>query len=130
METEVESTGKRWWRKYSPEFKQGAVDRLIKGESATGIATELGIRRKFLYAWKDAGWGTNGIRRDRPPFEKADPRQQQIARQQQKIAELERLTGQQAAELDFFAAALRNVKETRPNKDVISGLGSSARSNR
>lgn len=48
-------TGRRWW-KYGPEFKRGAVDRMLAGESVTVLARELGIRRKFLYlhrAWKD-----------------------------------------------------------------------------
>ena len=88
---------------------------------------ELGIRGKFLYAWRDKGFGTNGVRRDvirAVPADKADPRQQQIERQQKKIAELERLTGQQAAELDFFASALRAVEEPRPKTDASSGGGS------
>lgn len=34
------------------------------------------------------------------------------AQLQTRISELERLTGKQAAELDFFAAALRSVQET------------------
>ena len=41
-------TGRRWW-KYGPEFKRGAVDRMLAGESVTVLARELGIRRKFLY---------------------------------------------------------------------------------
>ena len=48
---------------------------------------ELGIRGKFLYAWRDKGFGTNGVRRDvirAVPADKADPRQQQIERQQKK----------------------------------------------
>lgn len=131
METRVEEPRQRWWIKYSPEFKQAAVDRLLNGESGTLIAKELGIRRKFLYAWKDKGFGTDGVGRDvtrAVSADQADPQQQQIARQQQKIAELERLTGQQAAELDFFAAALRAVKEPRLKTDASSGGGSTQRS--
>jgi transposase len=131
METRVEQPRKSWWIKYSPELKQAGVDRLLAGESATAIAKDLGIRRKLLYKWKDAGFGTNGMRRQpaqAATIDPTDPLQQQIARQQHKIAELERLTGQQAAELDFFAAALRAVKESRLKTDASSGGGSTQRS--
>ncbi len=102
----------RRWSKYSPEFKRTAVDRIVAGESPTAVARELGIRCKFLYAWKAAGKGSQGA----PTVSKkvdGDPQEQEVARLQRRIAELERLTGKQTAELDFFAAALRSVKETR-----------------
>ncbi|MFZ1007502.1 MAG: hypothetical protein WAN65_11730, partial [Candidatus Sulfotelmatobacter sp.] len=35
-----------------------AVDRLLAGESPTGVVRELGIRRKFLYQCWNQGWGT------------------------------------------------------------------------
>jgi transposase len=130
METRVENRRGRQWYKYSPEFKQAAVDRFVRGESAAAVAAELKIRRKFLYAWRDAGYGSNraGARPQSEACHDEDPQQQQIAKQQQRIAELERLTGQQAAELDFFVAALRATKELRPNKDGNSGSGSTQRS--
>ena len=103
----------------------------MKGESATAIARELGIRRKFLYAWRDAGLGTNRIgakpARTVVIDEKAEL-QQELAKQQQKIADLERLIGQQTAELDFFAAALRAIKEPPLSKKVSSDAGSTRRS--
>ena len=43
--------------------------------------------------------------------EEQDPRQREIEKLQKRIAELERLAGKQTAELDFFVAALRSVKE-------------------
>lgn len=39
-------------RKYPPELKRAAVDRVVAGEGATAVARELGIRRKFLYQEK------------------------------------------------------------------------------
>ena len=93
---------------------------MVAGESPTALARELGIRCKFLYAWKAAGRGSQGA----PPLQErvpADPQEQEIARLQRRISELERLTGRQTAELDFFAAALRSVKETRRKSGVSSG---------
>lgn len=115
--------GGQRWSKYSPEFKRTAVDRMVAGESPTALARELGIRCKFLYAWKAAGKGSQGAI---PLPEKAgdDPQEQEIARLQRRISELERLTGRQTAELDFFAAALRSVKETRRKSGANSGEGS------
>ena len=112
-----QADGQRW-SKYSPEFKRTAVDRMVAGESPTVLARELGIRCKFLYAWKAAGRGSQGA----PPREKVadDPQEHEIARLQRRISELERLTGRQTAELDFFAAALRSVKETRRQNGASS----------
>lgn len=118
--------GRKWW-KYSPEFKRNAVDRMMAGEGVTALAAELGIRRKFLYAWKEAGLGSGA--RAKPRIEaESDPRARQIAELQKQIAELERLAGQQSAELDFFAAALRNIEGSRPNSGADSDDGSMPRS--
>jgi transposase-like protein len=38
---------------YETGFKLAAVRRVLAGESVSGVAQELGIRRKRLYAWKD-----------------------------------------------------------------------------
>jgi len=108
------------WSKYSPEFKRAAVDRMVAGESPTAIARGLSIRCKFLYAWKAAGKGSQGAP---PAVEKVDndPPEHAIARLQRRISDLERLIGKQTAELDFFAAALRSVKETRRKSGASSG---------
>lgn len=110
-------------RRYSTKFKQAAVARLAAGESATAIAKDMEIRRKFLYAWRDEARAASGVKHIAE-----DPQEQLIAQQQQKIAELERLAGKQAAQLDFFDAALRATKESRPNRSVDSGDGSTRRS--
>jgi len=115
--------GGRKWFKYSPDFKRKAVDRIVAGESPTAVARELGIRCKFLYAWKAEGKGSQGVPAPAEEVD-ADPQQREIAKLQKKISELERLAGRQTAELDFFAAALRSVKETRRK----SGAGSGAES--
>jgi len=114
-----EADGQRW-SKNSPDFKRTAVDRMVAGESPTALARELGIRCKFLYAWKAAGRGSQGAPPPRGNVA-VDPQEHEIARLQRRISELERLTGRQTAELDFFAAALRSVKETRRKSGANSG---------
>jgi len=94
-------------KKYSEELKRGMVDRFIAGESATALAEETGILRKFVYQWKDEGWGTAG--QAKRPAEPSDDETREIGRLKKRVEDLERLTGRQAAELDFFAAALRSV---------------------
>jgi transposase len=44
---------------------------------------------------------------------------------QRRIEELERKIGQQQLELDFFRAALRQVREQRPKKGEPGGTASS-----
>lgn len=108
-------------KKYTPEFKQTSVDRFLSGESASALAQELGIRRKFLYAWRDEGHGSNAVKKPKgKSVFKEDPQDAKIAKLEQQIADLQRLAGQQAAELDFFALALRATTESRPKKKVIS----------
>ena len=125
----MSKTRGRKWYKYSPEFKQAAVDRFVAGESATALAKELGMRKKFLYTWRDDGFGSNATGKPkRESVVDEDPKDKQIAKLEQQVAELQRLAGQQAAELDFFALALRATKESRLRKKVISGFESIPRS--
>lgn len=117
------------WRKYPPEFKQKALARMAAGENISALARELKLRRKFLYLWKaqaaggGAGSGAPGL-----PGPVRQAPAGELTRLQKRIAELERLAGQQAAELDFFAAALRSIAESRPSNGRDSGSGSTPRS--
>ena len=124
----MEKTGRQWW-KYSPEFKRKAVDRMLAGEGVSALARELGVRRKFLYQWRDDGWGTAAQGKAAKPesggVTRADREKEALGN---KIAALERLVGQQAAELDFFAAALRNIGAAEPKSGVRSDGGSTKRS--
>jgi len=105
--------------KYSPEFGRQAVHRIVGGDSPTAVARELGIRNKFLYAWKAEGKGSNGTPTMKDPI-KQEAHQREIERLQKQIAELERLAGKQTAKLDFFAAALRSVKAQRQKSGASS----------
>ncbi len=41
-------------KRYSAEFKRHAVAQLDGCTNVTALAARLGIRRKFLYAWRDS----------------------------------------------------------------------------
>lgn len=121
----MEQSDGRWWSKYSPDFKRQAVDRMMAGERVSALAKQLGVRRKFLYQWREAGYGSAGpqppLRAVNRPRREGSASERLVARANQRVAELERLVGRQAAELDFFAAALRNLAEPQPISGVDSG---------
>jgi transposase-like protein len=58
-------------KSYSADFKQDAVSRMAHAKTITGLAEELGVRRKFLYLWRDqlqaGGRAALERRRGRPP---------------------------------------------------------------
>jgi len=113
-------------RVFSRGFKIGIVCRMLAGENVSGLARELKMTRKDLYAWRDrfqAG-GPEALRgRGRPP--KADAAglaasgtsakapvetpAAELEAARKRIAELERKVGQQQLDLDFFQRALRHV---------------------
>ena len=130
--------GRHRARTYSDEFKIAAVQRAVDGERVVAVAAELGIKPQLLYRW----WnnvefaGAVTLRPGRPARaaapareaaptaagrdEGATPRRRGGAAPKavppeaaKRIAELERTVGQQALELDFFAAALRHVEASR-----------------
>lgn len=107
-------------RSFSAALKLGAVKRVLDGERVVAIAEELGVRRKLIYAWKDryqqygeAGLASRQVQRvDLPDSgsRPASPRGELLTARR-RIAELERKVGKQTLELDFFAEALRRVRE-------------------
>jgi transposase-like protein len=95
------------YRRYTPEEKRLAVERLGAGETATALAAELGCGRSSVYQWRDA-WEKNGGWEDRPR-RRGPPAPGSAHRE----ADLERLVGQQQAELDFLREALRRIERAR-----------------
>jgi len=99
------------------------VDRVMAGESPAALARELGIAKKFLYEWRDAGRGSQGA----PKVKKQEADSPEVAkakRLQARILQLEQLLGRQTAELSFFEAALRSVKGTCRKSGANTGEGS------
>jgi transposase len=123
-------------RLFSREYKLAALRRMLGGENVSALARELGIRRKYLYQWRErfrAG-GPEALRtRGRPTKAEAlaiaahgvgsrpaaaegmrtPAPPDELTKAQRRIAELERKVGQQQVDLDFFQQALRQVRETR-----------------
>lgn len=109
--------GEREYRRFSREFKLGAVERMQAGESPSALARELGVRRKLLYEWKDrveAGGPENLREVGRPEAGQPVARNDQTDRR--RIAELERLVGKQQALIHFFENALQQVEAATAGK--------------
>lgn len=139
-------------RQFSREFKLAALSRMAAGANVSALAKELGVRRKYLYQWRDrfrAG-GSAALRsRGRPtrselletrtgeaieasapaPMPPPDP-PDELARAQARIVELERKIGRQELELDFFQQALRHVGDTRQPSGASGGTASTRSSRR
>jgi transposase-like protein len=119
-------------QKFSPEFKEKAVKRILSGESPGALSKELGVLRKDLYLWK------RRYRNGEPLTSRPGPRPKnrsasgtELDRAQKRIGELERKVGQQALELDFFAKALRCVESAaEPSNNEARSTSASARKQR
>lgn len=117
----------RWTR----EFKLKALCRMNDAGDVTALAAELGVDRWLLYKWRrkylaggpDAlqqigrplrsGWLGTAASPSVPAPGASTPGDSTPSVEQRRIAELERKIGQQQLDLDFFRAALRQVRETR-----------------
>jgi transposase len=143
-------------RRFSREFKLAALARMEAGENVSALARELDVRRKCLYQWRDrfrtggpialrsrgrptktealaiqsgdtASAGFPGVPSEAMP-QPSPP--DELTKAQRRIAELERKVGQQQVDLDFFQAALRQVRETRQGSGVPGGTASTRSSKR
>jgi transposase len=144
-------------RLFSREYKLAALQRMLAGENVSALARELGIRRKYLYQWRDRfrTGGADALRsRGRPTKAEAlaieahgsrspqepiptarqptfeAPPPDALTKAQRRIADLERKVGQQQVELDFFQRALRQVGETRRASGAVGATASTRSSKR
>jgi transposase len=120
-------------KRYSAEFKLDAVSRMEHCTTITGLANELGIRRKFLYQWRDqlkaGGKAALEGRRGRPPGSQSKAVSQPTASAaESRIAELARLLGRKQLELDFFKRAFEQVRGAAANRISDGGKESIAAS--
>jgi transposase len=118
-------------KKYSADFKQDAVNRMAQAETITGLAKELGVRRKFLYLWREqlqaGGRAALERRTGRPPgspTRAVSPPSPNAA--ELRIAELERLLGRKQLELDFFKRTFEQVRGVAANRTSDGGKESIA----
>ncbi len=124
-------------RRWSSEFKQAAVARMDAAERIGDLAAELGMRRELLFRWRRAV-ELGGVAALRPPGRSSKPTRRpeivapavtvpaDLATARQRIEQLERKIGQQQLDLDFFRAALRQVREPQPMRAVPGETTSTA----
>ena len=118
------------WRKYSPAFRARALELLKSCSNVSELARELGIRRKWLYKWRNQARAkagrTGGDAQSPVPVEAV--REPENGALRQRLADLERLVGRQTAEIDFFRRALRRVEDRRQRKGEAGGEASTRKS--
>src|SRR6266404_6929577 len=98
---------------YSTEVKDLAVARMRAGEKATAIVAEMGCSLAQLYRWRDQ-WEKHGGQWPEPWARDRSSGPPRAGGGAAREAALERLVGQQQAELDFLREALRLLKQVRP----------------
>lgn len=116
--------GRRKQRLFDARFKEAAVQRMLNGESIMRLSRELDVARPVLYRWRDTyrAEGLSGLarRRGRPEPGQEAVRLTSPDPAAERIADLERLVGRQAAELDFFERAFDALKPVKPNSAARS----------
>lgn len=121
-------------RVFTKEFKQGVVQRILRGESVSALQGEFRIKRSILYRWRDAYHkeGVAGLQRPvgRPPGVPNPARPLASAEEAaaRRVAELERKIGQQALDIDFLQRAFKRVKESRRKNAAPGATASTGRS--
>ena len=111
---------RRKWQRRSAAFKQRAVARMKEGH-VRELAKRLGVPVSGLYRWKHLA-----EERGEPALE--DPRERRVRELEKKVKGLEGVIGQKTLELDFFAGALRRIKESRQQRSNSGGTASIRRS--
>lgn len=109
------------WRRHSREYKQQAVEKMKTSDNIHELARELGIERKLLYTWKYQFEGRP--EKNHASYNGEGAADTVEARLRRENRELKEVLGEKAAEVDFFAAALRRV---RREGQGIGGDGGSA----
>jgi len=116
---------KRKWERRSAAFKQSALERMKKGENVRALAKELGVPKSLLYWWKQR---FEGRLKPKELGAAEDPRDQRVRELEKKVGELEGVIGQKTLELDFFAGALRRIKESRQKRSSSGETASTPKS--
>ena len=111
-------------QKYSDEFRREALERMKTCENIAGLARELGVRRKWLYKWRDQAQGEEKPSASRP----AKPKRTAEEKHRKRIGELEKLVAKQALQIDFFKGALQRIEEQRRKREQTSGVASTSKS--
>lgn len=118
-------------RQHTAEFKRGAVAQMAGCKNISRLAEGLGVRRKLLYQWREQleARGAEAFERAPAKGEQAKPTetarpdeaataeavalaamQNKVAKQQERIAQLERQLGQKQLEVDFLEQTFAHVR--------------------
>ena len=121
------------WRKYPPEVRQRALERMKACDNISELARELGIRRKWLYKWSEQE--RDAATRSSMPavgqtksdaVESASSTQEAKLRKQ--VQELQSKVAQQSLEIDFFKGALQRIEQRRRNREATTAPASTNKS--
>ena len=106
--------------RHSVEFKREALRRMETCRNISQLARELGVRRKFLYDWKqafaergEAGLGSRPQPKpaaERQPKARADDADPAQLSAEARVAELERQLGSKQLEVDFLRRTFEHVR--------------------
>ncbi len=131
-------------RRFPRALKLAAVQRMAMGANVSKLSRELGVSRKGLYQWQKQfssggaaalrGAGRprrNEAKRPQPTNPAPSGWSEDLSKALARIAELERLVGQQTVDLDFFfQQALQHVGGERQRSGAPGGTASTRSSRR
>lgn len=128
----MKSRKQRKNKKHAVASKVAAVRRMEAGESVSELSQELGIARGTLYRWQGVyrAEGEAGLSRNQGPPAPGNAPPAKRDAGEQRIIELERLVGRQAAELDFFETAFGALNLAIPGRGAPGASGSTRPSSR
>lgn len=120
-------------RKYSTEFRRQAVELMKDCNSVAGLARQLGIRRKFLYQWKqelagEAAPATPVVATKKEISDRLTELEKELAQAESVNRELKALTAEQELKLRFFQRALQRIETAPGSRDGAGKMPSSPRS--
>jgi transposase-like protein len=119
-------------RNFTAEFKASVVQRMLAGESVSGLSREVKVKRQILNRWRNAyrkeGLEGLGRPRGRPRGPSRGNRPASPPAGEERIRALERKVGQQALVIDFLQRAFKRVQESRPPSKAAGGPASMERS--
>lgn len=105
------------YRKYSKEFRESALRRLLTTGNVSELCRELGISRQLLYQWRATG--------------EREQRKRSIGSEQrlrQENEQLKKALVRRTLEVDFLKAACAKVEAHRPGSTGSGETASGKRS--
>jgi transposase-like protein len=98
----------RQWQRYTPEFKEQALQRLKGCTNVEALARELKVSRGVLYLWRDQQEGRSRKKRAGPVVDTPV-----IAALKKEVVQLKVALADKSLEADFFRGALQRVEDRR-----------------